>query len=671
MEFGSFHRKYDDDDDGKKMGKGFANFGQRMGEQMLTEMEENEPQVSDVGFFIEETILSDWWNVTKAKFPQLFEDDEKQFPQHSFGTKLRAYFNDPQKPIQVSIVGSKMFSDGARYYGGENDKTPYYIVKYRGCCYTELGLIAYLDAHEDDEEDINLTSYSRWRVGWNDVDEKDEEYDKLVEIASTNRLKKENEEEGVVLDYNSSMDNWEKEDGPFADAFWMISFTPSEQKQLTKQQIRSKNISLVDNDNITLRKLLMRLVLAWEDDSAGGAIITNKRRTKFQVIEFYGPIKEEKNKVTIPIVDIQYGNAANMNDAELFLRDEKIHVIECSDALAKTFENHIMQNAVGKGLNDVLSGLVLFEARLVPIEPSSSNVDAVSPPCSFRNNGIPNGTFGIEFELLCAIGTQPQTVGFALKEHAGIIVKLRERKFSRPGYRYTYFGCSKEEVDGHEWMICHDGSIQTNPDWAHSSPWELVSPILSGKEGLEEAHRVLTTVTDTSAIQINNSMGMHVHIGVDTSITLEELKSICQNFLLYEDVMDSFLGRTDNKYCHGHAKFITSKEILSCHTKQDLYAIMNPEGRYHKLNLQNLKTGRRPTIEFRQHSANRDATKAEAWIRFCMALVHHSLSTITVVKRQNDCNSAMDDLFDTLIRDRSLKEYYQFLSMTSSNVAQS
>ena len=86
-------------------------------------------------------------------------------------------------------------------------------------------------------------------------------------------------------------------------------------------------------------------------------------------------------------------------------------------------------------------------------------------------------------------------------------------------------------MTGNEWTLCHDGSIQTNPDLAHSSKFELISSILKGNQGLGECRRVLKALTDTSTIQINESMGTHVHIGVqeDPLQDLQSLKHICQS----------------------------------------------------------------------------------------------------------------------------------------------
>mmetsp|Transcript_4821 Transcript_4821/g.4777 ORF Transcript_4821/g.4777 Transcript_4821/m.4777 type:complete len:513 (+) Transcript_4821:79-1617(+) len=487
---------------------------------------------------------------------------------------------------------------------------------------------------------------------------------------------------------------------------------------------------------LLLRKLLMTIVCLWTEDKFDGVIVSNQRGTKYQAIEFYRlvkqppptttttemtgnnhdpDIKNNNNNTAIPIVDIRYANANDQESAELFFRDDTVTVLECSNELAQQLEQHIMQESCGK-FHDMLSGLQLFEARLSPLRPiptvkkktrmktSSSSSPSAAPTTtttttSCRDTPLPGpetGTFGIEFELSCALGSQAHHIGQHVMNYTGIGMRLEEKKLTRSGYRYTYF-CSRDLVTGREWTICRDSSIKSsNLEWHYCEFWELKSPILSGQEGLQFVHTVLNAVTDSSAVVINESMGTHVHIGIGGSahdVPLEKLQSICTNFIIYEEVMDSFLGRTQNKYARTHKLGALDSPpssattcIANCHTKRALFQLMNPHGRYHKLNLDNLRQNRRPTIEFRQHPATKSSIQAEAWIRFCLAFIHNSGTTNsssssnneedttccgdTRKKKQkqefnkagndeNGYDDPFDELFDELICDKPLKHYYR------------
>jgi hypothetical protein len=91
---------------------------------------------------------------------------------------------------------------------------------------------------------------------------------------------------------------------------------------------------------------------------------------------------------------------------------------------------------------------------------------------------------------------------------------------------------------------------------------------------------------------------------------------------------------------------------------------MNPKGRYYKVNLQNLKTGKRPTIEFRQHSATSDYRKVEPWVRFCKTFVHNSLHCAPPKESLGESmavDEEFDELFDRVIQDPALKRYYTII----------
>ena len=114
-----------------------------------------------------------------------------------------------------------------------------------------------------------------------------------------------------------------------------------------------------------------------------------------------------------------------------------------------------------------------------------------------------------------------------------------------------------------------------------------------------------------------------------------------------------------------NAGFYTNKErndaLASCRNLQELAALMNPNGRYHKINLQNLVTGRQPTIEFRQHSATSNSRKVNSWVRFCITLANNSarLAAPSAFREDRDLDFQFDALFQFVVKDRALREYYR------------
>ena len=76
--------------------------------------------------------------------------------------------------------------------------------------------------------------------------------------------------------------------------------------------------------------------------------------------------------------------------------------------------------------------------------------------------------------------------------------------------------------------------------------------------------------------------------------------------------------------------------------------------------MQNLVTGRQPTIEFRQHSATMNYEKVSAWIRFCICLCVNSakLQVPTPFKEDSTIEKKFNGLFQFVIKDRALRAFY-------------
>jgi len=276
--------------------------------------------------------------------------------------------------------------------------------------------------------------------------------------------------------------------------------------------------------------------------------------------------------------------------------------------------------------------------------------------------------FGIELELTSAVGVLPEAIADKMPRNAGKVKVVDSYTEGRDPYKGG-------------WKIVPDSSIVCSSTLPNCNTFELVSRVLEGGKGLSEVTDVTRALSKFNPkLKVNKSMGFHVHVDVSGK-SLQQLIKVCQNFIKYEDVMDSFMPpsrRTgspeSDRYFQSnkasvdqHVGGISSNKkrhtaLADCQDIASLAKLMNRSGRYYKLNLQNLVSGRQPTIEFRQHSATINYDKISAWVRFCVALVTNSarLASPKPFKQQDrDVKFCFDFLFSFVIKDRALHTFYK------------
>ncbi|GKY96023.1 hypothetical protein MPSEU_000562800 [Mayamaea pseudoterrestris] len=274
--------------------------------------------------------------------------------------------------------------------------------------------------------------------------------------------------------------------------------------------------------------------------------------------------------------------------------------------------------------------------------------------------------FGVELELTAPVHISPSYLANELSQSTHLNVDAIDS-----------YGHGR--ATSTNWKIVPDSSIMCGPSLPDCNTLELVSPILCGGEGLSQINALLRSILNIRpGLKVNKSMGFHVHVDV-SSLSHEQLVKVCQNFVKYEAAMDSLMPasrRTGSPQCDeffasnrrsvSRNNLLTNRQCLTglaaCADLHSLIDMMNNGGsRYYKLNLQNLRTGRQPTIEFRQHSGTMNYAKVSAWVRFCLAFVTNSakLRAPKAFKSSRSLDDQLEALFQFVIKDRALRNYYR------------
>jgi hypothetical protein len=279
---------------------------------------------------------------------------------------------------------------------------------------------------------------------------------------------------------------------------------------------------------------------------------------------------------------------------------------------------------------------------------------------------MPSHFFGVELEM----------TGTSAASSEELAVHLRDNGVACKAEGYT------KETTLH-WKIVPDASIMCSPG-VPCEPIEIVSPKLTGGEGLTEIHKVLGLLVHP---EVNKTTGFHVHIDA-TDFSLEQMKRIAQHYVKYEEAFDTLMPcsrRGDsNKYIQSNRQHMLANTtgyqpktnatlfqmISGCNTLDELRTVVNPaskgasdsSSRYYKFNL----CSPHNTIEFRQHSGTCSYAKISNWVRLTMQFVVHG-ATNTAASPQLGDGSTQDapnpeqllhELFKVFEIDEKLQTFY-------------
>lgn len=234
-------------------------------------------------------------------------------------------------------------------------------------------------------------------------------------------------------------------------------------------------------------------------------------------------------------------------------------------------------------------------------------------------------TFGVELEFCSNLSGSEINAGL---KTLGLTANVK-------GDGSTY-SMSGQRVNYSNWNVTYDTSVRDR-NFRHGL--EIISPILSGKDGLRELKKVmdyLTGLEKSKKIKVNKTCGTHVHFGKSTWQSYSEFQGY-EFFKMYAmnegliDLLQPASRRENNgRYCRSCYDAISNSSY-------------SPSGRYYKVNMSHIKT--RGTVEVRQHSGTVDFEKIASWIHLMTAMLDRSTKLLSnETKKFQSLNEMMDSL---------------------------
>ena len=194
--------------------------------------------------------------------------------------------------------------------------------------------------------------------------------------------------------------------------------------------------------------------------------------------------------------------------------------------------------------------------------------------------------------------------------------------------------------NGYTWQVMYDGSLN------QPNSFEIVSPVLKGKEGEKQARKVIKAL-DKAGAKTHIEAGLHITLGTANSRwqrmgvkkTIETLHTLQQSYSYFQEAIGSILAPSRRRDGNGWAHIMNRDidEIEYCLTSSQF-------SKYEAVNLKKFAT--LGCIEYRQHQSTFNADKILNWIRML-----HKFQT-TAVNEENthhDMNMYEPDSIQSLM----------------------
>lgn len=230
---------------------------------------------------------------------------------------------------------------------------------------------------------------------------------------------------------------------------------------------------------------------------------------------------------------------------------------------------------------------------------------------------IPDYTFGIELEVLMP----RRSCGPAGRSELA-------RVLTAAGIPAAAENWNHETRD--HWKLTTDGTIGYDNT-------EIVSPILSGADGLEKVRQLCRAINEFGC-GVNRACGFHVHIGVRDRFSqrVGMFKELQRTYHRFERVIDQLIAPSRrgnvNQWCQ---QPVWNEQVERARNLEDLRRLLG--GKYRKIGIDSY--WRHGTLEFRHHQGTINGEKVTNWVMFCLRMIAHAAKN-TEVSRESEARPA-------------------------------
>jgi len=220
-------------------------------------------------------------------------------------------------------------------------------------------------------------------------------------------------------------------------------------------------------------------------------------------------------------------------------------------------------------------------------------------------------SFGVEIEF---VGATMFTVARAIESVVGYEVRVEnyhaEQNRARRGDTVAYG----------QWKCEYDGSVTSR-----GRGGEVVSPVLHGREGLDQLKAVMQAMRNVGA-RVSVRTGMHVHVDA-RDLTGEQIARLISAYADRQTAFDQFVSPSRQSITRNHYCMALGEGEKARIVEQFKATKSAPYGadRYRTVNCTSYAAI--GTIEFRQHHGTLNGSKAVAWIETLLALTNSVLAT--------------------------------------------